>query len=197
MANFINKATVTLCTERELRALFSDKALPKVLDSNTLMRLGYAAVLPSPKPQYDPMTQACLYGGATRNGRGEWVDVWLVEDLSAEVIETKLRERIASVRETTIAEAQRRLDMFAHTRGYGGPNGEGAIISAASYANSKNEIRKAEAICCIDLRDAMWDAIYEIQRQVLAGERDLPTSFEEIVPDLPVLTWGDIPPSFI
>jgi hypothetical protein len=196
MNQFVNKTTEVVYSEKELRVLFKDKTLPSVLTRVVLDRLGYAAVMPTPQPQYDKFTQVCLSGGAERDARGNWVQKWLVEDLSAEVIENKIRERIASVKEYTINEAQRRLDMFAHSRGYGGPNGEGAIVSVASYATSKNTIRQAEAQCCIDLRDAVWDAIYEIERQVLAGERELPNTFEDIVPDLPEFTWGDIPRAF-
>jgi hypothetical protein len=46
-----------------------------------------------------------------------------------------------------------------------------------------------EAAYFRDKRDLTWAKLYEIEGAVLAGERAMPTSFEEIEAELPELEW--------
>jgi len=80
-------------------------------------------------------------------------------------------------------ETQRRLDMFAIERNYSG------IMSAASYATSTIEKYRVEGAHCALLRDLSWEALETIFTAVQAGARELPASYEEILPELPALTW--------
>lgn len=193
MSEFINKISQAIISERELRALFKNQALPAVLSNDFLNRIGYAPVLPAPKPIYNPITQVVARQGAVQNTIGSYVQRWVVLDLTPDVIESRMRDKIALIRQEIVNEAQRRLDQFAHSRGYGNQNGDGAIISAVSYLTSRNAVRKAEAELCVQLRDDMWDVIFQVEAEVLAGQRQLPESFADIESITPVLSWGNIP----
>jgi hypothetical protein len=74
---------------------------------------------------------------------------------------------------------QRRLDDFARTRGYSD------ILSACSYATSTIDKFRTEGQYCVEARDATWSAAYDI----LASEREIPTSITDIEDKLPALTW--------
>lgn len=82
--------------------------------------------------------------------------------------------------------AQSALDTFARTRGYD------SIMSACSYATSTDAQFRAEAECCVTLRDATWRRAYEILDAVIAGTMELPTE-EEFLTMLPVADahWQD------
>jgi len=78
------------------------------------------------------------------------------------------------------AEAQARLDAFARSRNYD------SILSACTYANSTNPTFAAEGAYCVQLRDQTWAKLYEMLAEVQAGTRAIPTSFDDIAPELPV-----------
>jgi hypothetical protein len=81
-----------------------------------------------------------------------------------------------------IAHMQERLDAFARTRNYDG------ILSAATYATSAVPKFKAEGQYAVEARDATWAKCYEILAAVEGGTRPMPT-MEELIAELPVLTW--------
>ena len=81
------------------------------------------------------------------------------------------------------ASTQRKLDEFAKTRNYDG------ILSACTYANSSIDKFKIEGQYCIDQRDLVWNTLYEIMAQVLAGTRPMPSGFVDIESSLPILSW--------
>lgn len=92
-------------------------------------------------------------------------------------------ETAARVQAEIAAEAQRRLDAFAKSRGYEG------ILAACTYATSTVPQWQAEGQCCVNLRDAMWGALYTIMAEVQAGTRPLPENYADIEADLPALEW--------
>ena len=77
---------------------------------------------------------------------------------------------------------QRRLDVFAKTRGYDG------ILSAATYATSGDLDFSVEGQYAVDVRDSTWRKAYEILGDVTDGLRPLPT-WEELEAELPALKW--------
>lgn len=81
------------------------------------------------------------------------------------------------------AQIQQRLDDFARTRNYDG------ILSACTYATSTVTKFKAEGQACVNLRDATWEAAYNILAQVQAGTRPMPQTIADIEADLPALAW--------
>ncbi len=78
---------------------------------------------------------------------------------------------------------QQRLDDFAKTRNYDG------ILSACTYATSNIQKFKDEGQYCVNSRDATWAKLYEIMHEVETGVRPIPTSYQEIEPELPELIW--------
>ena len=91
---------------------------------------------------------------------------------SAEVIQSEI-----------VTATQQRLDDFAKTRNYFG------ILSACTYATSTNATFAAEAQYCVEKRDQTWSTIYQIEADVKAGTRPMPTGYAEIEPELPSLVW--------
>lgn len=83
------------------------------------------------------------------------------------------------------AAIQHHLDSFAQNRNYDG------ILSAASYATSKNPRFSAEGQYAVEARDATWATAYAIMDDVLAGRRPMPT-IEEVVAELPLLAWPEV-----
>lgn len=81
--------------------------------------------------------------------------------------------------------AQQYLDNFANSRGYDN------IVSAASYVASTIPRYASEAQRCIVLRDQWWYTLDGILKQVLEGQRPIPESFDDLLPELPALTWED------
>ena len=112
----------------------------------------------------------------------------VVYDVIAEVIpQAVLDAQEAARREQLIAsftvEAQARIDEFAKARGYG------SILSACSYTTSSVPRYASDAVHAIAKRDAWWVALNAIMNDVLLDNRAEPVSFEEILPELPELTW--------
>lgn len=114
---------------------------------------------------------------------------WLVTDLTSEEIAVIQENKNKAIENLISRKVQKRLDDFAHTRGYGDERGNGAIVSACSYALSNNPTRAAEAAYCISARDETWDAVFVIKAAVVGGTRSMPVSYEEIESELPTLTW--------
>lgn len=111
-----------------------------------------------------------------------------VYDVVVEAIPQALLDAQAAARRQQLiasftAEAQARIDEFARTRGYG------SILSACSYTTSSVPRYASDALHAIAKRDAWWVALNVIMNDVLQGQRAEPASFEEILPELPELTW--------
>ena len=82
-----------------------------------------------------------------------------------------------------IAGIQRRLDVFARTRGYD------SMLSACSYATSAAPNFQAEGLACVALRDATWLAAHAVLADVGVGVREMPASISDMEADLPELAW--------
>lgn len=90
---------------------------------------------------------------------------------------------IADFKEAAEAAVQKRLDDFAKTRGYA------SIVSACTYATSKNDQRRAEGQYCVDARDESWDICYAFEADVGKGLRPMPSDVAEVLAALPPLKW--------
>lgn len=110
---------------------------------------------------------------------GVWYDADKAPQQNPEEV---LAKQQAAIRRQFTDAIQKRLDDFAKTKGYDG------IMSAASYATSTDPTFRAEGERAVALRDQTWRKCYDILAEVLAGERPVPT-LEEIVAELPALTW--------
>lgn len=93
----------------------------------------------------------------------------------------------AELQTEIVTATQQRLDDFARTRNYDG------ILSLCTYATSTVQKFKAEGQYGVTARDATWAKLYEMLAEVEAGTRPMPTGFEDIEPELPVLAWPQEP----
>jgi hypothetical protein len=80
-------------------------------------------------------------------------------------------------------ETQKRLDVFAQTRGYENIN------SATTYINSSVTKYKNEGTYAATARDSTWSALYQIIEDATDGKRKKIVAFSEIVSELPTLVW--------
>ena len=78
---------------------------------------------------------------------------------------------------------QARLDTWASTKEYDG------IVSACTYVSSTNPTRAAEGLKACVNRDLSWDAMYAYMEKVQTKAKPVPLKVEEIVAELPELTW--------
>ena len=84
------------------------------------------------------------------------------------------------------AAIQAHLDAFARTRNYDG------ILSATTYATSSVPKFLAEGQYAVEARDSTWATAYEILGAVLSGMRPMPESIDDVLADLPTLTWPEV-----
>lgn len=110
---------------------------------------------------------------------GQWTQVWVVSDASDE----EVAQRLADLQNSIVQQTQQRLDDFARTRDYDG------ILSLCTYATSTNSKFQTEGQYGVESRDATWAKLYEILDEVEAGTRPVPSGYDDIEPELPVLAW--------
>lgn len=82
-----------------------------------------------------------------------------------------------------VAATQARLDAFARTRNYD------SILSACTYATDPSPVFSAEGQYCVAARSATWATLYALMDDVQAGQWQMPESFDDVEPLLPVLEW--------
>lgn len=107
----------------------------------------------------------------------------VVQNKPQEEVDQANFRRLLQVAQGFTMEAQARLDEFAKQRGYDN------ILSACSYVTSKIPRFINDANRAIDLRDQWWLILNEIFEKVVSGQRAEPVNFEELLPELPELTW--------
>ena len=106
-----------------------------------------------------------------------------VEDKTAEELAAEEQTKKDRLLKDVVDSTQRRLDDFAKTRNYDG------ILSLATYATSTNVKFQTEGQYGVTARDATWAKLYEMLAEVEAGTRPMPTGFQDIEPELPILEW--------
>ena len=87
------------------------------------------------------------------------------------------------IQASIVTATQQRLDDFAKTRNYDG------ILSACTYAPSLIDRFRLDGVYCVGARDNTWAALYAFMGEVQAGTKPMPTSFADVEPLLPVLSW--------
>lgn len=76
-----------------------------------------------------------------------------------------------------------KLDEFAKTKNYD------SFLSACSYVSSTSEVYRKDALRAVELRDATWAAASDIMNEILTGKRKMIFSLDDIIDELPELTW--------
>lgn len=153
----------------------ADLSSAHVVSSDGLQEFNLAGHNPETLQPWGSEDEVRDYIARAAENPNHWLPVRSPEEIAA--------ERAAFVKAAIANEAQRRLDAFARTRGYDG------ILAACTYATSAIPQWAAEGQACVNLRDAMWGALYTIMSEVQAGTRDIPVSIADIEADLPTLQW--------
>lgn len=110
---------------------------------------------------------------------GKWYIQFEVVPMTSDEVTIKQVEIKAGI----VRETQAHLDNFAQSRNYDG------ILSLCTYATSPTQKFAEEGQYGVEARDATWAKLYEIMAEVEAGTRPMPTSFADVVSELPVLQW--------
>lgn len=155
-----------------------DVSFPAILTDSCLEGFNAFLVTQTAAPGYDSLTQTLREDTPALIG-GSWVQVWEVRPATPE----ELAERKQQIKAEITDAVQARLDTFAAARGYDN------IVSACSYATSAHAKYGPEGRCCVGAREATWDALFAIEAAVVAGEREMPRSYDDIAAELPALNW--------
>lgn len=162
----------------DLRRDNSNTSFPKNPPDSLLADWGMYPVTVAPDPTYDPSTHKVVVDLLPTLTNGEWI-------LNKSTVELYQDEKDAykakTVRQYELA-VQDYMDEVAAERNYD------SMLSAATYATSKNGRYGFEGKACVDWRDAVWDACYAILADVEAGNRTPPT-VEELLAELPAMEW--------
>jgi hypothetical protein len=103
---------------------------------------------------------------------------WVVEPTAEE----KMQAALAKVSKEFTDVIQNYMDTVVRARGYDG------ILSLCTYATSTNERFAREGQAGVNFRDACWTLGHQLEDEVLAGERGIPTE-QELLDLLPVIEW--------
>ena len=194
MQLYIHEATQRYpLTVYEIRAENPQTSFPQYIQHESAIYLGYIPVTRT-APTYDADLQYTKELAPVKLSDSEYEQVWDVLDYTQEELDQRAAEAAAAEAATQEAikqqliqsvtqQTQQRLDDFAKTRNYDG------ILSACTYATSPTAKFATEGQYCVEARDATWSTLYVIMAEVEAGTRPMPSSFADIEPDLPVLTW--------
>ena len=108
---------------------------------------------------------------------------WYIQFEVVPMTPTEVAIKTEQIKADIVTQTQGTLDAFAQTRGYDG------ILSLCTYATSPTQKFAVEGQYGVEARDATWAKLYEIMDEVQAGTRPMPTSFADVVSELPVLEW--------
>lgn len=125
--------------------------------------------------KYLECSQWCNENNAIIQDKGDYFEV-------ADVPEQTTEEKQTLIQAQLTVTVQSWMDKAVQARNYDN------IHTACTYANSTDEIFKAEGKACIMWRDDVWRACYNILNEVLSGTREIPTA-EELIAELPKLEW--------
>lgn len=157
---------------------YPNTCFPSPIDDNTLAEFNIFFVNETFPPPYNRATHKVVELTPTKVD-DKYVQAW-------EVVEQNEQEKAFSsiiIRNEIVSATQNRLDFFARGRLYDG------ILSLCTYATSPNPKFAAEGQKGVELRDATWTKLYEVLEEVQNGTRPMPSSYEEIEGELPMLTW--------
>ena len=174
--------------EAEFRRLHNQTSFPPQLSVELINDFGADVVFEGAQASNLEFWQHSQRSGVEQIN-GKWYSKYVAGPVFATQVEQaayiaqKTAERMAALQTSIVQQAQKRLDDFAATRNYAG------IMSACTYVTSAVPKFASEGQYCVEARDNTWATLYAILTQVQAGTRPVPTSYEEIEQELPVLAW--------
>jgi hypothetical protein len=162
----------------DIRAAFPNTSFPVVMTEDDIASVGVLPVTQTPAPAFDRLTEKITEAAPTLVDNA-WTQQWSVVSLT-----TEEQQQVAQqVQQEVVTATQKRLDDFAKTRFYDG------ILSLCTYATSTVPKFQAEGQYGVNARDATWATLYGILDEVLQGTRPMPSGYDDIAGELPVLTW--------
>lgn len=184
------QSTGEVVSEQGFRALHPNTSMPQPLTESIINSFGADVVYEGPQATGGEFWQYSVYSGVEQKN-GKWYTKYILGPVftdaeeQAAYIAQKTKERNEGIQSAIVAATQKRLDDFAKTRYYDG------ILSLCTYATSAVQKFADEGQCGVDARDATWDKLYEILDEVTAGTRPMPSGYDDIKDELPVLEWPD------
>jgi len=188
------QSTGDVVSEQGFRAMRPNTSMPQQLTEATINDLGGDVVFEGPQASGGEFWQYSQQAGVEQKN-GKWYTKYVLgpiftdteeataAQLQAAYIALKTTERNTAIQNAIVDGVQKRLDDFAKTRNYYD------ILSASTYANSTNPTFAAEALYCVQKRDETWAKVYQIETEVKAGTRPMPSGYADIEAELPALTW--------
>lgn len=179
--NYIEIATSKYpISEREIRSLFPNTSFPSPFKAPE----GYALVFTTPAPTHNPLTES-VREVAPVAVNGAYSQKWEIIPLPEEVASANQAREAERIRDEIMVNVQKYLDEFARTKTYDG------ILSACTYATSTFPKFAVEGQYCVQMRDTCWGVVAQIESDVLAGVRPIPSGFEDVKAELPALAWPE------
>lgn len=138
---------------------------------------------------------------APQQTNGEWHQVWSTVALPQKAVDERTAAAIEELKANIVFNTQKRLDVFAATRGYSGTdslskyqNLTDAQIAGLPTEDLRNQVSKFRTECqYLALMTAVtWATLYSIMDKVLTGNRAMPSGYADVEPDLPPLEWPAI-----
>jgi hypothetical protein len=164
----------------DIRAKFSNISFPQTINTEDLPASIVEVILLVQPTNTDNTKEYILNSTPTYNpSTNMWELGWTLVSKSP----VQIANELLITKQQYITAVQHRLDSFANSRGYD------SILSACTYATSTNPKFSIEGQRCVDLRDATWTTMYEIDANVANGTISQPTNIGEIIAMLPPLTW--------
>lgn len=162
----------------KLREDFPNVSFPQPYEIAPLADFGVFPVSDTPKPEFDRRVVKLEEGDPLLMGN-VYTQVWTTVPLNAQEQQAAAQQ----IEQEIVVQTQQRLDDFARTRNYDG------ILSACTYASSTVLKFRTEGQYCVDARDNTWATLYTLLNEVEAGVRPMPSSYADVEPLLPTLTW--------
>lgn len=114
---------------------------------------------------------------------GDFVYTVAVQSKTAEELAAEHAAQAQALQASIVQATQARLDAFARTRQYDD------IKSASTYSGCSVTKFDVEGTYCKNIRAETWNVLFNVLGEVEAGTRQIPTSFADVEPLLPILAW--------
>jgi hypothetical protein len=102
----------------------------------------------------------------------------ITELTEQEMMQTSVQATIGRLTDAV----QNYMDAVVRQRGYD------SLLSACTYATSKNAPFQFEGQACIEWRDAVWLYCNQLMENVIAGNAVIPSE-SDLIQSLPTLNW--------
>jgi hypothetical protein len=193
---FIDTQTLSYpLTEASIRA-----AHPSTLFGVPFRSDRYKPVAIVPAPVVNTLTHE-VRELAPQQTNGEWHQVWSTVALPQKAVDERTAAAIEELKATLVFNTQKRLDVFAATRGYSGTdslskyqNLTDAQIASLPTEDLRSQVSKFRTECqyLALMTAATWATLYSIMNEVLTGDRAMPSGYADVEPDLPTLEWPSV-----